>query len=149
MAQEAVDLVRTVLAGLQAAMAHGDLGAAFDVGVDAGILAADVELIPAQELAGVVTYRGREGLIEFMRTWTEDFEDWTVNLERTIDTSDDLVGAVLRQRGTGKGSGVPVELSHGAVFELHDGRITRIRLYLEETAVPSESAARNFGAPSS
>jgi len=72
-----------------------------------------------------------------MRTWTEDFEDWSVELERAIDARRGCVAAVFRQRGTGKGSGVPVELTHGAVFEFRDGRVTRIRLYLE----PSEALA--------
>lgn len=129
--EENVEVVRLIVNGLQTAVARGDLGAVFDLGVDAGVFAADVELMPARELTGAATYRGREGLIEFMRTWTEDFEDWTVDLERAIDAADDRVGAVLRQRGRGKGSGAPVELSHGAVFEFRDGRVTRIRLYLK------------------
>jgi ketosteroid isomerase-like protein len=130
---ENVAIVRTVLQGAQAGMSRGDLGAALDLGVDAGAIAADAELVPARELAGGASYRGRDGFIEFMRTWTEDFEGWSIQLERAIDAADDLVVAVLRQSGTGTGSGVSVELAHGAVFELQGGRVTRIRLYLEPT----------------
>lgn len=51
---------------------------------------ADAELVPARELAGV-TYRGRDGFIEFMRSWTEDFEDWTIELDRAIDAPGDCL----------------------------------------------------------
>jgi ketosteroid isomerase-like protein len=131
MSPESLETVRLILEGSAAGVAQGDVGAAFDLGVEAGVLAADPELVPARELAGDSIYRGREGFIEFMRIWTEDFEDWAVQLERGVESTDGRVVAVLRQRGTGKGSGVPVELTHGGVFELRDGRVTRITLYLE------------------
>jgi ketosteroid isomerase-like protein len=132
MSEENVEIVRAVLQGAQFALEEdGDLGASFDLGVAAGVIAADAKLEPARELAGVTSYRGREGFVEFMRTWTEDFEGWSVEVERAIDVSDDLLVVVLRQTGTGKGSGVPVALSHGAVFDIQGGCVTRIRLFLE------------------
>ncbi len=48
-----------------------------------------------------------------------------------MDGTDDVVVAFLRQSGTGRGSGVPVNLIHGGVFDLKDGRIARISLYLD------------------
>jgi hypothetical protein len=56
-----------------------------------------------------------------MRAWTEDFEGWSVRVERWIDAGDDRVVALTHQSGTGKGSGVPVELNLGVVSELKDG----------------------------
>jgi ketosteroid isomerase-like protein len=67
--------------------------------------------------------------IKFMRTWTEDFEDWSFRVERLIDAGENRVVALTHQSGTGKGSRVPVDLHHGGVFELEDGRITRLRIY--------------------
>jgi ketosteroid isomerase-like protein len=64
-----------------------------------------------------------------MRTWTEDFEDWSSRIERLIDAGDNRVVALTHQSATGKGSGVPVDLHHGSVIELEDGRITRMRIY--------------------
>jgi ketosteroid isomerase-like protein len=130
MSRQNVELVRLLLEGTADGIARGDLGAAFDLGVDAGVLAPDAELLPARELdAGV--YRGREGFVDFMRIWTEDFEKWEFEVERVMDAAPDCVVAVLRQRGLGKASGAPVELTHGAVYEFDDGRINRVRLFLD------------------
>jgi ketosteroid isomerase-like protein len=65
----------------------------------------------------------------FMRTWTEDFKEWSFRIERLIDAGENRVVALMHQSGTGKGSGAPVDLHHGCVFELEDGRITRMRIY--------------------
>lgn len=131
MSQDNLEIVRLLVQGFDAGAASGEVGTAFDLGVDAGAVDADAELIPARELAGDASYRGRDGFVEFMRIWAEDFDDWSIQLERAIDAGDDIVVAYLRQAGSGKASGVAVELVHGAVFELQDGRMTRVRLYLD------------------
>jgi ketosteroid isomerase-like protein len=74
---------------------------------------------------------GREGFVEFMRTWTEDFEDWSIRLERLIDAGNDRVVALLHQAATGKGSGVPVELHFALLYELEAGRVVRMRNYVD------------------
>ena len=118
-----VEIVREVFEAFQAGMGRGDVGAAFDTGrfVD------DAEWVPAPEIPGPASYRGREGFVEFMRVWTEDFEHWSVELERMVDVGDDRVLLLAHQTGVGKGSGVPVELHFAQVYELSDGRIVRIR----------------------
>ena len=63
-----------------------------------------------------------------MRTWTEDFEDWSVELERVVDAGHDRV---VHQRGIGKGSGASVELHQGMVWEFKDRRVIRIRNFIE------------------
>jgi hypothetical protein len=78
-------------------------------------LVADAEWMPVPGFAGPAVYRGREGFVEFMRTWTEDFEDWSIRLERLIDAGNDRVVALLHQWATGKGSGVPVEFALEAI----------------------------------
>jgi ketosteroid isomerase-like protein len=74
-------------------------------------------------------YRGPDGFAEFMRTWTEDF-DWSIELERVIDAGDDRVVGIFQQRAIGKGSGVPVELRMGLLYEFEDGLIVRMTNYL-------------------
>jgi ketosteroid isomerase-like protein len=124
--QENLEIVRAVhdafLAGLQ--------GGQFGGGLDSGLLADDFEFSPAPELTGDTTYGGVHGFVEFMRLWTEDFEDWSVRLERLIEAPDDCVVAFMHQSGTGKGSGVPVDLDYGAVFRLREGRVVRVNLYM-------------------
>ena len=127
MSQENVEVVRRVLEAFLAGVERGDMGAAFDSEhcVD------DAEWIPAPEVPGPPSYHGRDGFIEFMRMWTEDFDDWSIQVERLIDAGDDRVVAVQHQRAIGKGSRVPVELHFAVVYELRDGRVVRLRNYLD------------------
>ena len=127
MSQENVEVVRRVFEEFQAGMERGDPGAFFD----SETIADDHEWIavPAARDRRSV-WRGREGFVEFVRTWTEDFEDRSIQAERWIDAGDDRVVALTHQSGSGKGSGVPVELDLGVVSELKDGRIVRMRNYL-------------------
>ena len=107
-------------------MERGDPGAFYDPGT----VAVDAEWIVHEGFEGRTVWAGREAFVEFMRTWTEQFEDWSLQVERLIDASDDRVVALTHQSGTGKASGVPVELNLGLVNELRDGRIIRITNYL-------------------
>jgi ketosteroid isomerase-like protein len=58
------------------------------------------------------------------------FEDWSLGVERLIDAGQDRVVAFTYQSGTGRESGVPVEFKVGAVWELQEGRVVRLRSYL-------------------
>jgi ketosteroid isomerase-like protein len=98
MSEENVEIVRQVLDAFQEGLERGDLGAAFDT----AMVAADAEWIPGRGFPGPRGYRGREGFIEFMRGWTEDFEGWSNQVERLIDAGNDRVVGVFRQSATGK-----------------------------------------------
>ena len=77
-----------------------------------------------------LVFRGREGFLQWFRTWTGEFENWSAQLERLIDAGHDRVVVLTHQSGTGKVSGVPVELNIGMVWELKNGGVVRIRNYL-------------------
>ncbi len=78
---------------------------------------------------GTSVWHGREGFVEFLRTWTEQFEDWSIRVERWIDAGDDRVVALTHQSAAGIGSGVPVEMKLGLVYELENGRVVQVRNY--------------------
>ena len=127
MSPENVDVVRRAYEAFQRGFARDDPGAAFD----SEAVADHAEWVPVAGFPGPSVYRGRDGFGEFMRIWTEDFEKFSVALDRVIDAGDDRVVAFFHQRATGKGSGVPVELRMAAVCDLEDGRVTRVRNYLD------------------
>ena len=127
MSEENVAIVRRVFEGFQAGLERGDPGAAYD---DTDVLAPDAEWIAVRDL-GAEVFRGRDGFIEFMRRWTEDFEDWDIELERLLDVGEDRVVAVFHQSATGSASGVPVELNVAIVYDLEGGRVVRMRNYLD------------------
>ena len=126
MSQENVEMVRQAVEEFQAGLERGDPGAFFD----SPAVADDYEWIfETAALEGRSVWRGREGFLEFMRTWTEEFQDWSIRFE-LIDAGDDRVVGLTHQSATGKGSGVPVEMNVGQVYELEDGRLVRVRNYL-------------------
>jgi ketosteroid isomerase-like protein len=127
MSQENVEIVRQGFDEFQGGLARGDPGAIFD----SGIVAPDAEWIPAPNTPGLrPVYRGREGFVEFMRTWTEDFE-WSIDLERVIDAGYDRVVAMFHQHATGKASGATVELHMALLYELENGRVIRMQNFLD------------------
>jgi len=121
MSQENVEIVRRVYEEWSAGVERGDPGAAF--GMEA--VADDFEFT----IEGFHPERGREGYVEWFRTWTAEFGDWSLQLERLIDAGHERVVALTHQSATGKSSGAPVELNLGTVWELKDGRVIRMRTY--------------------
>jgi ketosteroid isomerase-like protein len=127
MSRENVEIVRMGFEEFRVGLARGDPGAMFD----SGLLAPDFEWIVAPNTPGLQpVYRGREGFVDFMRTWTEDFE-WSIDLERVIDAGNDRVVAVFQQQATGKASGAGVELHMALLYELENGRVIRARNFLD------------------
>ena len=121
-----MEIVRRAWEEFQAGMERGDPGAVFD----SGGVAEDFEWILDEQISGQSVWRGREGFAEFIRTWTAEFDDWSIRLERLIDAGNDRVVALTVQTATGKGSGVPVDMYIGQVVELEDGRQVRLTNYL-------------------
>jgi ketosteroid isomerase-like protein len=111
----------------QVGLARGNLGVNFD----SGAFAPDGEWIPEYAPGLRSVYRGREGFVQFMRTWSEDFEDWSIRPEKLIDVGDDRVVALVHQRATGKASGVQVDLHMAFIFDLKEGRVIRVRTFID------------------
>jgi ketosteroid isomerase-like protein len=111
-----------VLEEFQAAMERRDPGAVFD----SEAATDDFEsIVPDPGFEGTSVWRGREGFVEFVRTWTEEFEDWSIRDERFIDVGDDRVVVLTHQSATGKASGGAGRVEERQVWELKDGRVVR------------------------
>jgi ketosteroid isomerase-like protein len=124
---ENVAIVRRAYEDWWAGLEHDDPGAVFD----SEAVADDAEFtVEGGMLDGRSVWRGREEYVEWFRSWTGEFEDWSLRVERLIDAGQDRVVALTHQSGTGRESGVPVEFKVGAVWELSDGRVVRLRSYL-------------------
>ena len=124
MSEENVEIVRRVFGAFQEAFKRGDPAAVFD----SPLLAADAEWFPLPGV-GRSVYRGREGFREFMSTWMESFESWSLRLDRVIDGGD-LVAVAFHQEAIGAESGAHIEWDQGFVYEIKNGRVTRMWNYL-------------------
>src|SRR5688500_8412350 len=130
MSQENIEIVRRLFHVYLEALDRGDL----DLWFNSDDLAEDFEwVMPGEGGLGLPSsYRGREGFREFMQTWTqEQFQDWSIELERLIDAGGDRVVAFFHQRAVGRASGVPVDLRMATLYELEGGRIVRMRHFLD------------------
>jgi ketosteroid isomerase-like protein len=125
MSEENLEIVRQVNEAFQRALEGDDPEAAFDT----GLLADDWEWVLQNAFEGKSVWRGRQEFIEFLRAWTGEFEDYSIRFEQLIDAGGDRVVIIYRQRGTGKGSGIPVEWHGGLISELRDGRVIRTTSY--------------------
>ena len=119
--------VRLVDEAFLAGVERGDFG----TGWDTGAVARDAEWIPGREWAERSSYRGREGFVEFMHSWTEDFEGLSRQLENLVDAGSDRVLGTFRQFANGRASGAPVEQEFFVLHELEGRQIVRFRVYLD------------------
>ena len=98
MSQENVELVRRLWEQFEEGIERGDPGA----WVDSEAVAEDCEWILSQPLDGRSIWRGREEHVEFIRTWTDQFDDWSIRAEGLIDAGDDQVVVLTHQTATGR-----------------------------------------------
>jgi ketosteroid isomerase-like protein len=76
-------------------------------------------------------YRGAQGAIDEVGTWTEPFEDFDWRPER-LAVNGDRVLVAGRMSGKGRGSGIPVEAEEFHVWTLRGDRIVRLQMFLDE-----------------
>jgi ketosteroid isomerase-like protein len=83
-------------------------------------------------------YKGREGLIHSLRSWSEAWSDWALEPTEMVDFGTRIL---VRGRfvGRGKLSGVTTEEAGAVMFTVRRGWITEQRVYLG-TDMPSEAA---------
>jgi uncharacterized protein len=75
-------------------------------------------------------FQGRGGLERFYAMLSDSWEDFQSVAQEYLDLGDRVL-ALGRNRGRGKGSGVPVEGPYGAVFDFRGDKISRIRLFVD------------------
>ena len=116
-------------------MNQDDPGAAFDQALAEGLIASDLDWRGGRRaglgVAGVGDAVGRDEIAEFVRTFTEGFDDYKTTPEQIFDTGTDRVAVVARANATGKESRVPVEMRTGMLFTLARDRIVRVEIFIE------------------
>ena len=73
-------------------------------------------------------YAGADGARTFLREWMDAWEDWELEIDALHDAGERVV-ALLRQRGTSKAAGMPVEMFFAQVWTLRDGKEARMDMY--------------------
>jgi ketosteroid isomerase-like protein len=148
MSQENVETVRRVFEiGEESLGREDDFGAVFDEWVRDGLMASDVAwrlgIRGGAGAAGIGDFAGREGFVAFMRTWTEDFDDFAIEAEEFIDAGNDRVVVIAVQHGIGRGSRAPVEMRYGYIFHTLEGRrIVQVEVFADPTRALQKAGLR-------
>ena len=137
MSQENVEVVKRVqvsgvdLAGLFRASAVPDPAA---TGIDLTAFESDFETeFIARRVFGSVpmsTSHGLEGFAEAWRDWLEPYESYYIEAEEFIDAGDEVVSLTRVLAKTTRDT-VAVEHRPAAVWSLREGKIVRVRFYLD------------------
>ena len=93
----------------------------------------DVEWFPAMSVTFGGGLRGREGIESYVREVGDTWEEYRVVVQDLRDIADERVLALSRIEGRGAGSGGLVDAQMGQVFDFRDGRIARVRTYLDHS----------------
>jgi ketosteroid isomerase-like protein len=136
MSQENVEIVKRVQpSGVDlAALFHAStLPDPLATGVDLSAFASDFETEFVAQHAISMTppvARGLQGFVDGWRDWLEPWESYYVEAEEFIDAGD-VVVSLSRVRARSARDSAPVEHRPAALWTVREGRIIRVRFYLE------------------
>jgi ketosteroid isomerase-like protein len=121
MAEENVDVVKVLMDAVNRR----------DIDAFAAVTTPDFEWFPvfAARVEGDV-YRGREGIEAFLGEVDETWEEFRPVPDEYRDLGDRVVG-LGRLRTRGRASGAPSDSPWGGVYDLREGKVSRIRTYLD------------------
>jgi ketosteroid isomerase-like protein len=74
-------------------------------------------------------YEGHDGLRRLSEYWTQLFDDYRLEPERSLNVGEDEVVLLLHQRGQIKGSGDPIDAEIGWFAQIRYGLVTRVNIY--------------------
>jgi ketosteroid isomerase-like protein len=117
MSQENVEVVRAAFAQY----AQGDMSGLQTAFTD------DFVLVTASEMPDGGTYRGEDAR-EWLTTYVESFDRFTMEASEIIDAGDQVVAAFV-QRGCPRGSEIPVESSWWQVVTIRSAGVSRLELF--------------------
>jgi ketosteroid isomerase-like protein len=83
--------------------------------------------------------RGPEGMVEGWRDWLTPYESYIVEAEDYLDAGDDVV-ILADVRAKTRRDGVVIEHSPASVWTIEDGKVVRIRFFLEREAALAATA---------
>jgi uncharacterized protein len=119
MSRENVEVVRA----MYAAYARGDVEASL------GAYTEDTVWDDTRYRPDGAVHRGRDALVEVVRTWRAAWDDYDIEAEEVLEAGDDRVAVVLRETGRGRGGGVEMTNRWGQIVTLRGGRIVHTTVY--------------------
>lgn len=91
----------------------------------------DIEVHAAEGLINTGTHHGRAAFESWMREWLEAWSDFEIEIRDVEEIDERFLVVDVIQRGTGSGSGIPVEMELVQMIDVRGGEIARLHLYTE------------------
>ena len=100
-------------------------------GLEAFLTLADpaIEVFADPEMANAGEFSGHEGFTTWSNQWFDAWSEISFVPHEPIEVTGTLVVAPMTQKATGAGSGIEVEMEIAWMFEITEGRLTRMHLY--------------------
>jgi ketosteroid isomerase-like protein len=77
------------------------------------------------------SFKGHAAVRERWDVLFEPFAEVRIEPEEFVDAGEETIVAVFRINARGKASGVPVEMQLGYVLSIRDGKVVRMKAYLD------------------
>jgi uncharacterized protein len=133
MSQENVEIVRAQYASFDQVAEGGEVHSWV-----LGYFDPNCEYRPVEEDDAI---RGHEELIEWTERWLEAWSSYSDQIEEIIDGGE-IVLAVVSISGRGRTSGAQIRQRFFHVFEMREGRILRLREYLDRDSALEAAGLR-------
>jgi ketosteroid isomerase-like protein len=100
-------------------------------------LSQDVEVYASPEMANAGLYRGHDGFISWVTSWTDAWEEISAEVTDTIPVGDRHIATAIHQEGRGR-DGIELSMELAFLFEIGDDGLCR---YLAMVPTPDEAVA--------
>jgi ketosteroid isomerase-like protein len=119
-------------------VAEGDLVSQFadafsrrDLAGLQALVTEDFVMIPIRAALEDISYRGRDGVLEWVRAVDESWSELRVEIDQVEKPRPDTVVVLGRTVGRGMESAAPVEVECTWVAKVREGRLARLETFLD------------------
>jgi ketosteroid isomerase-like protein len=102
----------------------------------------EVEVFAPPEAGNPGTFHGHEGFLNWVGHWYEAWEDFSQEVVDVEPFGQRCVVADVRQVARGRSAGLELERTVSYVYELRDGKVVYMALFVDEVAARAAAAER-------
>jgi ketosteroid isomerase-like protein len=107
----------------------------------------EVEIYLPPTLPNSGTFHGHDGYLTWLNQWLEAWEEFELRALEMEPVGERHVVTTVHQSGTGKGSGIPVEMEIAYMSEVREGRVAALQLYATRDEAVRVAESRETRAP--
>jgi ketosteroid isomerase-like protein len=121
---------------------------AFETGDSAAVLDffdPEIEVYSPPEAGNPGTFHGHEGYLRWVGHWFDAWEDFSQEIVGVESVGERCVITDVRQVARGRTAGVQLERTVSYVYELRDGKVIYMALFVDADAARAMAAEREAG----